>query len=348
MSATINRTISDKIQRFSGACSTFLPGVPGDPGNRGAATFLGSVDVPPESGERTISFNIPGLHDTTITIPVKYDEIAPKELDYIIYAELGHTFLVYINNVLEETQDGWNVEVTLIDHWVTHANAQEGQDTIDVTIGCIVSQITHPYLKNQHTMVQIPLVMLPLGSNDPEAFGVIDNPAIDPITYVARFSVTSRTDTPLGDFRIQLEFNTDQSSPAMDTIIAQKFSTGNRPIQNQDKLTFRGYMGNYSGSITGQDRTNNFDNEKLDNFCMIIKDFNEGVNEMHFWKDSRIPEDVLKDARINGFKYKCKIYGYVKTENQYDASTPIYNKIYIGDCSDYVYSTLIDGGPDDR
>jgi hypothetical protein len=55
----------------------------------------------------------------------------------------------------------------------------------------------------------------------------------------------------------------------------------------------------------------NFDDEKLDNFEVTIKDYSDGVGEQSYQTTTFIPIDVLKNAYNAGHPYKCLLYLYV-------------------------------------
>lgn len=349
MSTTMNHLISEKINRISGACSTFLPGIDGSVGNRGPMTFLGSSDyTDPDHylGTKNIQFTLPVEPYSFCSIRNTYGYTDPLPFDYIIYAMEHHTYLMYIVSVDSTDQYKWNVTTELIDQWDTGIEDPDDPEIIDVTIGVIDRMITIKYM----TRGIAPNFIL-----DPDNLhitGNADNIETGSLKYGFRFNVTSRTAQTLGHFRVQLEFNTNLQSPAMDTIIAEKFIDPSTMINrnlsaegqpeipldqyNMEKLTFRGYIGNYSCSAKQGGGTYNFDNEKLDNFTVIIKDFDEGTKDRNFSKDICIPKSVLKDARSLGHPYTCKIYGYVNTHDK------IYHKIYIGDLTSDLYS-IIDG-----
>lgn len=59
----------------------------------------------------------------------------------------------------------------------------------------------------------------------------------------------------------------------------------------------------------------NFDDEKLDNFEVTIKDYSDGVGEQSYQTTTFIPIDVLKNAYNAGHPYKCLLYLYVNGTN---------------------------------
>jgi len=348
--STTDHLISDKVFRMSGACSTFLPGIDGSTGNRGPMTFLGSTDyTDPDHylGTKNIQFILPVEPHTWCVIRNTYGYTKPLPFDYIIFATNNHTYLLYIITVDNETQNGWTVTTELIDQWDTDIEDPDDPEIIDVTIGIINRLITRTYMTRGLSTNPI------LDQDNMKITGYADNAKNGIIEYGFRFNVTSRNSETLGHFRIQLEFNTNLQSPAMDTIIAERFIDPSTMIINniimedehqerelehydKEKLTFRGYMGNYSCSAKQGGGSYNFDREKLDNFTVIIKDFNEGTKDKNFARDICIPRVVLEQSRAIGHPYVCKIYGYAHAHDR------IYHKIYIGDISSELYN-IIDG-----
>jgi hypothetical protein len=336
MNFVANRILSEKIERISGACSTFIPGKNGETGNRGAMTFIGSTDyLPTDIAQSVIRFYHPNGSNTESIILNTY-QIDPMPYDYIIYAENHHTYLMYIISVehipSQEPVQVWLATTELIDQWDYYLTPED-EDTIDVTVGCIGRQLTIPYMTNGLSNNPV------IEQGGLSIKGYADNIIQVSMDYGFRFNVTSRNSDTLGPFRIQLEFNTTQQSPAMDTIIASKFTQSN--IKN-DLLTFRGYMGNYSCKSDVNGGSYNFDNEKLDNFTVIIKDFKEGLSVKNWSRDICIPKNILINARANNHKYVCKIYGYAMVNKNTIYENTIYDKIYIGDMTDALYN-IIDG-----
>ena len=59
----------------------------------------------------------------------------------------------------------------------------------------------------------------------------------------------------------------------------------------------------------------NFDDEKLDNFEVTIKDYSDGRGEQSYLTTTFIPIDVLKNAYNAKHPYKCLLYLYVDSTN---------------------------------
>ena len=60
----------------------------------------------------------------------------------------------------------------------------------------------------------------------------------------------------------------------------------------------------------------NFDDEKLDNFEVTIKDYSEGVGKTSYSTTTYIPIDVLRNAYNAGYPYRCLLYLYVDGANR--------------------------------
>ena len=127
------------------------------------------------------------------------------------------------------------------------------------------------------------------------------------------------------------------------------------PSDTGEKCTLRGYISNYSCKGTTEEYSNicsscgsttnirwingwwvsscpecghtspvpnnpevvseNFDDEKLDNFEVTIKDYSDGIGEQSYQTTTFIPIDVLKNACNAGYPYKCLLYLYVDGTN---------------------------------
>ena len=59
----------------------------------------------------------------------------------------------------------------------------------------------------------------------------------------------------------------------------------------------------------------NFDDEKLDNFNVTIKDYNDGNGQMSYQSTIYLPKDVIINASNAGHPYTCNMYLYVNDIN---------------------------------
>jgi hypothetical protein len=105
--------------------------------------------------------------------------------------------------------------------------------------------------------------------------------------------------------------------------------------------------------LNPKNASENFDDEKLDNFVMTIKDYNQGVGNMSYKSTIYIPKDVIINAIDKNHPYKCNMYIYVNGINgskekvwMRDLSTLINNTVKLSDNDIYddYKSTQTDGG----
>lgn len=81
--------------------------------------------------------------------------------------------------------------------------------------------------------------------------------------------------------------------------------------------------------------SDNFDDEKLDNFEVTIKDYTEGEGEISYTTTKYIPIDVIKNAYNANHPYKCILYLYVD-----GTKTNQKEKIYMKDLSDTINTSV--------
>ena len=105
--------------------------------------------------------------------------------------------------------------------------------------------------------------------------------------------------------------------------------------------------------LNPKNASENFDDEKLDNFVMTVKDYNQGVGNMSYKSTIYIPKDVIINAIDNNHPYKCNMYIYVNGINgskekvwMRDLSALINNTVKLSDNDVYddYKSTQTDGG----
>lgn len=345
--------MSANIINKSGSTSTFIPGGTGNSGKRAAVTFYGTYNE--ESISDPITFI---LNDSSVTISNIYgSSITPDIDDCIVYSEPNNTYLLYIT---EKITGGYIVNISNI--WNTQSSKSDDISNIELNVTCVnnISQIYRGFKSS--------MVYKIFGHPDTDEAGFIGEK--DPnslyINSICGFTflVTSLNSLPLGEYKLQIEFITDWTSPGMDTRIAKKFKTqqlysgvSNYPTNTGEKCTLRGYITNYSckgsieknlnicsscGAITDikwssnngwwekscpkckytslwqknpEVVSENFDDEKLDNFEVTIKDYSDGIGEQSYQTTTFIPIDVLKNAYNAGHPYKCLLYLYVDGTN---------------------------------
>ena len=347
--------MSANIINKSGSTSTFIPGGTGNSGKRAAVTFYGTYNE--ESISDPITFI---LNDSSVTISNIYgSSITPDIGDCIVYSEPNNTYLLYIT---EKITGEYIVNISNV--WNTQSSQSSEQETdisnIELNVTC-VNNISQIYRGFKSSIADRILVSSDI---DEAGFkGETDQNSLY-VNSVCGFTffVTSLNSLPLGEYKLQIEFITDWTSPGMDTRIAKKFQTQqlysgilNYPTSTGEPCTLRGYITNYSckgstedyskicpicGNIASIIWTNgwwaiscetchhisplpknpevvseNFDDEKLDNFEVTIKDYSDGIGEQSYQTTTFIPIDVLKNAYNAGHPYKCLLYLYVDGRN---------------------------------
>ena len=121
----------------------------------------------------------------------------------------------------------------------------------------------------------------------------------------AMFSIVPAETASIRDIKIEAEFYTDNASPEMGSILPDMWSNPKDQTVTSNNYPF-GYLENYSYKI-------NYDSENLDNFTVILKDWNSEAG-----LDTKIPTHLFDG-------YTVYIYAYV-AENSNENSL---NKYFI-------------------
>ena len=83
-------------------------------------------------------------------------------------------------------------------------------------------------------------------------------------------------------------------------------------------------------NINPKNASENFDDEKLDNFVVTIKDYDQGVRSMSYKSTIYIPKDVIINAINANHPYSCNMYIYV------DGTNGTKEKVWMRDLSSFV------------
>ena len=86
--------------------------------------------------------------------------------------------------------------------------------------------------------------------------------------------------------------------------------------------------------LNPKNASENFDDEKLDNFVMTVKDYIQGVGDMSYKSTIYIPKDVIINAIENNHPYKCNMYIYVNGINGSN------EKVWMRDLSKLINDTV--------
>lgn len=320
-----------------GVTSTTIPGINGANGERANITYF-STSYDLQSATSTFNASIGG---NTVTI-YNYQNIQPTVNDYIVYSTYD---IVYLVKITSFQNNFCSTEV--LDTWknpkISGVSSTTSSDDIDISIN-LTNKIYNISTLDENADLTI----------DRKTFTA--RPIITTNTKsVKSFVVVSKNDNKLGTYRIELEFVTDLVSPNMDSIIAPKFYRDNtnihttssltyyRDLNQNNQMTLRGFLNQYdrkedNGILTSYHRQQSpvdFDIEYLENFSIILKDFNDGVGSKSYSADIIVPSEmiyrVINNKKTNWgsprqYEYKCFVYIYVMNS---DGKT--YHKQRIGE-----------------
>lgn len=222
----------------------------------------------------------------------------PEPYDYIIYVDKNETYLLLIEEILEgHFFEPIPCKCKILDVWKRSKNIATHIDntselTDNIKLYCVNQSIKRVVLDNTENINALK--------------SEYNNDYITPITKTIKdetllknFLITS-SKNKLGDYKITAEFMyTKEYTLPVHTIIAERFTEdGNTLIGNP--LSF-----DRNGSLP-----QNFDDEKLDTFEIIIKDFKDGLNNSTFSSSVKvyIPE-IRQDL------YTVNIFMYYKKRN---------------------------------
>ena len=348
--------MDNNIKQINGKTSTFIPGSNGDSGSRAIYTFYASVkEERDQQSQYFIYKRDPTDPSTNISVknPFSGSDEYPGIFDYIIYVDNNNTYLYMITD--KRLVNG-QIETSgeLIDKWETKTNNPIIDNNIDIEITCERKTISYypfiatnfyPTIRTQYNPDEYNNdFKIDSGINTKNKIlleGDIDqnNTTHQDSSSCFSFKIENRDSTKtIGSYKIVIEFFTDLISPAMDGVIANKFKPVNLSQEitdrSGDNITFRGYLMNYaSNTAVNKEAWTELFIEKLDNFEITIKDFNDGVGQTSYESDIILPRNVLRqayeidDTDDHKYKYNCYMYAYVHNYINPD----IIEKIFISD-----------------
>lgn len=275
-------------------------------------------------------------HEENIQIGKIYgDGKNPSVGDQIVYSETDKTRFFIITNV-----SGTNVETETLSEWrsdpsVPGTNTERAN--IDIDISFTVVNLNEKF-----------------ASDDQGDKSLSENISTRSSGILLNTVISSNNRMALGETKITLEFYNPLSSPAMDTMMLNFFDQYNRQpntsvITNHTNFskTYRGYINTYSrvardyktnyvGSTKYPVALNNFDNEKLDNFVIIAKDFNDSKDNSVHVNQSTINRNSLRLRYLDDFSFPyCMLvitelgddgHIYITTDQQDTVDINFYHK----------------------
>ena len=343
--------MSANIINKSGSTSTFIPGGTGNPGKRAAVTFYGTYDEKSISNPITFRLNdssvtISNIYGSSIT---------PDIGDCIVYSKPNSTYLLYITEKITggyivNISNIWNTQQSNSDYKSNIELNVTCVNNISQTYHGFKSNIADKTSVSSNIDKAVFR-----GEKDPNSlyvksvcgftFFVTSLNSLPLGEYKLQIEFITDWISPGMDTRIAKKFQTPKSYS----------DVSEYPTDTGEKCTLRGYITNYSckgstkeysnicpscGAITNITWINgwweklcsachkvssipknpdivseNFDDEKLDNFEVTIKDYYDGIGEQSYQTTTFIPIDVLKNAYNAGHPYKCLLYLYVDSTN---------------------------------
>ena len=248
-----------------------------------------------------ISIIVPGF-DTVPKLVRRLNEY-PEEYDYIIFVDKNVTYLLMITSVTEnEYYEPIACHCKILDTWkksddmATYiANINDITDNIKLYI------VNHNVKKiiTDDTKIINTLANLRLHATEESDVkcDVYTKRINDEITY-KNFLIVSSSLKPIGDYKITVEFLYKKDNPFVDSVISDLFSTD----ENDNSLLGAPY--NFRKGLS-------FDDENLNTFEVIIKDYEDGKNELSFnsTKMFYIPEHRQNDYVAYFYIYYKKLNG---------------------------------------
>ena len=240
-----------------------------------------------------ISIIIPGF-DTTPKLVRRLDEY-PEPYDYIIYVDKNVTYLLMITSVSEnEYYEPIACHCKILDTWKKSEDMATYIANIDdITDNIKMYHVNYPVKK---IVTDDDKIITELKKDYVTECDVYTK-RINDETRFKNFLIVSPSLKPIGDYKITVEFLYKKDNPFIDSIIS--------------KLFIKGENNSVIGSPTKFQRGQTFDDENLNTFEVIIKDYDDGKNELSFNSTQKfyIPKHRQKDYIVYIYIYYKKLNG---------------------------------------
>ena len=353
-----------RTMNVSGTTGTSLPGIQGPKGETSRQTFYGSKNVKDSSIGRLKILETGKPTGKFACVP---ENTIPQKGDFVLYTEDGQSsYTLY--SIMISTPDAsvgnFTCECAKIDQFSKGDGEESESEDIDVTIG--VTPVTKTATIRKFGMLDS-MILIPNQAGNILRFPIKtaeENINLDMKMFNIYFQ-SDKSDLS-DDIKFVLEFTDDYSSPRTYSSLIYRFGAYGQTQGHPDEikamveptLTYRGVLDAYRNQtetssyninisrIVGslENKVMNYtdpksgyipDNyciERLDNFSITIKDFNETVEKGKlFNKDVFMPAELLSNRSVCGnfakdlSNYKIILTAYVK-------KTPdIYEKIFVSD-----------------
>lgn len=285
----------------NGIISTTTPVKNGSAGGNASKTFYWTSDPNPYIIAPTFNIvEIDGAEDD-ISIGNMYGAgVSPSVDDQIVYSESGKTRTFIITKVFES-----NVHVKTLGLWNAPIPNVVPDDYSDLDVNVTFEAVNlDEYFEPDEQ-----------GDNKLEAN--LYRKSSD----ILLNTVVTSNGRKLGKTKVTLEFYSPLSSPAMDTMLLNFFDVYNtQPVTRVDDgdstytETYRGYVNTYSrvprtykayyeGTSNPKVALTNFDNEKVDNFVILVKDFDESADNTVHVAQTTLNRNLLKIKYLDELRY---------------------------------------------
>ena len=350
----------------SGTTGTSLPGIQGPKGKTSRQTFYGSKNVKDSS---IGILNILENGEPTGKFAYVPENTNPQKGDFVLYTEVGqNSYTLY--SITLSTPDtligNFTCECAIIDKFLKSDEQKSESGEIDVTIN--VTPVTKTATIRKFGMLDS-MKLIPNQAGNILRFPIKtaeENINLDMKMFNIYFQ-SDKSDLS-DDIKFVLEFTDDYSSPRTYSSLIYRFGAygqtkggSKEHAMSEPTLTYRGVLDAYRNqtetsshyvilpSIDGflSNKVMNYtdpesgyipDNyciERLDNFSITVKDFNETIEKGKlFNKDVFIPAELLSNRRVCGnnqedrSNYKIMLTAYVKK------TSDICEKIFVSDFTD--------------
>lgn len=355
----------------SGTTGTSLPGIQGPKGETSRQTFYGSKNVEDSSIGR---LKILETGKPTRKFACVPENTIPQKGDFVLYTEDGQSSYTLYSITLStpDTSIGnFTCECAIIDKFLKGDEQETENEKIDVTIGAT------PVIKTATIRkFEISESRKFISSNGKTIFYPIETSEEEINLNMKIFNIYFYSDNDLSDdIKFVLEFTDDYSSPRTYSSLIYRFGAYGQTQGHPDEikamdepiLTYRGVLNAYRnqtetssyriylprivGNLPNEVMNytdpksgyvpDNYCIERLDNFSITVKDFNETIEkEKLFNKDVFIPAELLSNRSVCGNRqedrsnYKIILTAYVK-------KTPdICEKIFVSDFTDTLKNVM--------
>lgn len=302
-------------RKIDGATSLGLPGVQGNKGMRSRVFFYGNSSVQDETHRKIyIGTTQSDLNTKTKYAIITDDNVIPEPYDYVLYTTVGYDYILIILSVAKDG-DNFKCIVKKIDELDLTKSSSTSDSLGSIELNFNINKVKRSITKRKRNPFDYCLYRIRYsgfwgwGAYDhTTSFPRIESETTNNELVDISLSIPSNSSYVFdSNIKVTVEFFTRQSF-VMDTMLHKKFD-GVSNLRN----TYRGDYEKYSivkqDGNTFTERPINFDDERLENFIYVIKDFDEGVGTRNFTASFPLMTPSLKRAHNNAEAF---LFAYIK------------------------------------